>query len=284
MFLLRIISRLPFSVLYVFSDFLFFLTYCVVRYRRGLVAKNLKKSFPEKSDLELHEIEKKFYQNLCDYAVETLKLLTISKGELERRMSFVKTKSLENCLRQNVPIFFLASHQFNWEWLLTTACFKLPIPIDFIYQPLNNKLFDDFGLECRTRFGGYAIKRDEVARELAKRKDIMRGIASVADQYPGLGRDKKYSIQFLGRDTVFFFGTNQMVILTQYPAFFYEIKKIKRGFYEASPVQISAPPYDKDSTVVIENYVRAVEAAIRKDPSGWLWTHNRWKTRHLTQA
>ena len=62
---------------------------------------------------------------------------------------------------------------------------------------------------------------------------------------------------------------------------YYEIKKVKRGFYEAYPVIVALPPYEKTSDAVVENYVRIVERVIRKDPSGWLWSHNRWKKRHL---
>jgi KDO2-lipid IV(A) lauroyltransferase len=284
MFLLRWLSRLPFPVLYALSDFLFVVSFYIVQYRRKLVNKNLKKSFPEKSKEERNRIEKEFYKNLCDYAVEMLKLLTIPKDELSKRMVFKNPEVPERFREQNQSILFLASHQFNWEWLLVSASISFPMAIDFVYQPVNSKFFDDLSLQSRTRFGAYAIKRDEVAREIVKRKNILRGIASVADQYPGYGRDKKYVSKFLNQDTVFFYGTNQLAILTQYPAVYYEIKKIKRGFYEASPIIVALPPYEKTSDTVIENYVRIVERVIHANPSGWLWSHNRWKKRHLQQS
>lgn len=284
MFLLRGISRLPFSVLYAISDFLFFFCYYIIRYRRQLVWRNLKNSFPEKTSEELKKIERDFYKNLCDYGVEIIKLLTISKEELAARMIFKNLEIIEKYNQQKQPVFFLASHQFNWEWLLAKACFAFPMGIDFIYQPLNNSFFNRFSLECRTRFGGHAIKRDEVAREIIKRRHIVRGIASVTDQYPGHGNDKRYQTTFLNQETVFFYGTNQLIALTQYPVIFYGLKKIKRGFYEASPVEVAHPPYLKEDTWMIVKYVRAVENIIRENPSSWLWSHNRWKKRHLTQA
>jgi len=281
MFFIRLLSRLPLSVLYRLSDLLFIVSFYIVRYRRKLVAKNLKASFPDKTEEERHNIEKLFYKNLCDYAVEMLKLLTISKEELSRRMVFKKTDVPESFKQQQQSILFLASHQFNWEWLLVSASISFPMAIDFVYQAVSNKFFDAISLQSRTRFGAYAIKRDEVAREVVKRKNILRGIATVADQYPGYGRDKKYVTQFLNQETAFFYGTNQLAILTQYPAVYYQIKKIKRGFYEASPIIVATPPYEKSSDLVMENYVRAVEKVIMEDPSGWLWSHNRWKKRHL---
>src|SRR5690606_18317686 len=82
MLLLRLLSRLPFFFLYLLSDFLFVVVYYGVRYRRKLVRKNLKNAFPEKTKAERKRIEHQFYHNLCDYSIETLKLLTIREDEL----------------------------------------------------------------------------------------------------------------------------------------------------------------------------------------------------------
>jgi KDO2-lipid IV(A) lauroyltransferase len=281
MLFIRLLSRLPLSVLYLFSDFLFLVSFYVVRYRRPLVWLNLSNSFPDKGEKELRKIEKEFYVNLCDYAVEMLKLVTMPAEELTRRMIFKKPEIPTKFRDANQSILFLASHQFNWEWVLVSASLNFPMPIDFVYQPVNSTFFDKLTLKIRTRFGAYPIRRDEVARELLKRKHIVRGIASVADQYPGYGRDKKYITRFLHQDTAFFMGTNQLAVLTQYPAIYYRMKKVRRGYYEAHPVIVAEPPYPKESEVVVENYVRAVEEMIRAYPAGWLWSHKRWKKRHL---
>ena len=281
MFFVRLISSLPLRILYGFSDVLFFLAYRIAGYRRQLVQKNLRHSFPEKSEAELRIIEKQFYKNLCDYAVEMLKLLTISQDDLARRMVFKNPDVVDRYNQQSQPVLILSSHQFNWEWLVTAACFNLPMPVDFVYQAVNNKFFERVSLECRTRFGAYPIRRDEVAREIVKRRKIVRAVATVADQYPGYDHDKKYLTTFLNQETIFFYGSNQLATLTQYPVLYYKIVKIKRGFYEAYPVQIGEPPYAPDSNSVIERYVRVVENVIRENPSGWLWSHNRWKMRHV---
>lgn len=281
MLFIRLLSRLPLSVLYVISDFLFFVSYYLIGYRQALVRRNLRNSFPEKQKSDLRNIEKEFYKNLCDYAVESLKLITMSKEELSRRMVFKNPEVLEKFKASNQSILFLASHQFNWEWILVSASINFPMAIDFVYQPVKSKFFNELILQIRTRFGAHPIKRDEVARELVKRKRIVRGVASVADQYPGYGRDKKYITTFLNQETAFFMGTNQLAVLTQYPALYYPMKKVRRGYYEAYPVIIATPPYTRENESVVENYVRIVEDVIRTHPSGWLWSHNRWKKRHL---
>jgi KDO2-lipid IV(A) lauroyltransferase len=279
-----LLSRLPFSALYAISDFLYYITYYLVGYRKELVRKNLFNSFPDKSEKELLQIEKSFYRNLCDYAVESLKLLSISQNELKKRMRYTNPELVRQCRDRGQSVILLSSHQFNWEWLLVSGVLSLDIPIDFVYQPVRNSFFEKLIQSCRTRFGGYAIKRKEVAREVIKRKNLVRAIAIVADQYPGYSRDKKYETKFLNQDTVFFYGSQQMAELTQYPVFYAVVEHVSRGYYTITWVEMGEPPYEKNSTAIIANYVHAVERVIRNHPAGWLWSHNRWKTKHLNKT
>jgi KDO2-lipid IV(A) lauroyltransferase len=277
----RLISRLPFPILYAISDFLFVMSYHLIGYRRKMVQKNLKNSFPEKAPMELHQIEKQFYRNLCDYAVEMLKLLTISRDELTKRMVFTNPEVLMKYARNKQSVLNLASHHFNWEWLLTTASIIFPVECDFVYQPINSPFFERITLESRTRFGAHAVKRDEVAREMVKRKNVARNVAIVGDQYPGYKHDKKYPTKFMNQDTVFFYGTYQIALLTQYPVVYNTLKKVRRGHYEVTTIELANPPYKKDDHSLLENYINEVEKCIRERPGEWLWSHNRWKKRHL---
>ena len=77
-FLLKVLSYIPFGVLYVLSDCLYYLLYYIIRYRRPIVRKNLTESFPEKSIDEIKQIEKKFYRYFTDQVLESCKMATIS--------------------------------------------------------------------------------------------------------------------------------------------------------------------------------------------------------------
>lgn len=282
MFILKLFSRLPLGVLYLFSDLLFVIAYYVIPYRKKLVRKNLRHSFPDKSKFERRKIERLFYRNLCDYAAETLKLLTISRNELHKRVTFTNPEVIYPYQEKNTPLIVLASHQFNWEWLLAAG--SLHFTMDFVYQPISTQITNAILLNCRTRFGGYAITRNDLGREMVKRRNRWRLIAIVSDQYPGRKKDKKFITRFLNQETAFFQAPNQLASLTQYPVAFAAIRKVKRGFYEATFVPLAEPPYEKDKELVIDRYVQAAEEIIREYPAGWLWSHNRWKKRHLTQA
>lgn len=278
MFLLKLLSKLPLAVLFLISDVIFFITFYILRYRRKVVRENLEKSFPEKSASERARIERIFFRNLCDYAAETLRLLSISRKELEGRMVFTNANVIKEFTDKNQSVLILASHQFNWEWLLAAGCFSLPVQVDFVYQPQSSELANNFSLATRTRFGGHPVKRESVGREALRRKDIVRATAIVADQYPGHFNHRKYWATFLNQRTAFFHGISQLATLTQSAVYFAAINKTSRGRYEVTLRKITEPPYTEESSMsVIDRYISESEQVIHAQPEGWLWSHKRWK-------
>jgi Kdo2-lipid IVA lauroyltransferase/acyltransferase len=277
MFFLKLLSRLPLFVLYIFSDIMFVVGYYMIRYRRAVVQSNLKNSFPEKSKIELQKIEREFYRNLCDYPIETLKLMTMSKDDVMQRMKYKNPQEVEGSARQGQSMIYLTAHQFNWEWLLGGACLSTSPPIYYVYQAQSSKFFDNFSNLIRQRFGARGIKREKVGREAIKLKGTLHSLALLADQFPGLDHDKRFWTPFFHQDTAFFQGINQLAIMTQYPVLFFVSRKVKRGYYECEIIKIAEPPYAKNDLIIVENYVKATEKIIRENPEGWLWSHDRWK-------
>ena len=137
-----LVALLPFPVLYLLSDGLYLLMSRVVRYRHKVIWKNLKNSFPEKTDNELRLIERGFYHWFCDYIVETLKLITMSKEQLMKRMTFTGTEELNRILSEGKSAGVYLGHLGNWEWITS-----LPYWVDNalccqLYHPLENEYFD----------------------------------------------------------------------------------------------------------------------------------------------
>lgn len=110
---------------------------------------------------------------------------------------------------------------------------------------------------------------------------MLRALAIVADQYPGKGRDKKYEVTFMNQPTVFFQAGNQTAQLMKAPVVFGSVSNVRRGFYEVTFQVVAEPPYEKEHDHVTPTYVSLLEAMIKREPAGWLWSHNRWKKRHL---
>jgi len=256
---------------------MFVIGYYVIRYRRKIVQTNLKNSFPEKSALDLDKIEKAFYSNLCDYPIETLKLMTMSEKDILKRMKYKNPEVVEEYAREGKPMIYLTAHQFNWEWMLAGACLSTTPQVYYVYQSQSSTFFDSFSNLIRQRFGAKPIRREKVGREALKLKGTLHGLALLADQFPGLGHDKRYWTNFLHQDTAFFQGINQLAIITQDPVIFFVSRKIKRGYYENEMITIAEPPYAKTDLTIVDNYIKATEKIIREQPEGWLWSHDRWK-------
>lgn len=115
-----LMSLLPLRVLYILSDGLFYLIYYVVKYRRPLVRKHLFDSFPEKNEAERIKIEKEFYSWFCDYIVETIKLFTMSKKQIKKRMQFVGAEKIRESCQKGQSCAIYLGHYCNWEWI--TSC------------------------------------------------------------------------------------------------------------------------------------------------------------------
>ena len=276
--LFRAIARLPFGVLYGLADGLALLLHYGLGYRKNVVYQNLTRSFPEKRPGEIGRLVRKFYCNLADIAVESVKAAVISPEETRRRVRLTHREIPRNYVLSGQPVFLLTSHQCNWEWVLLGGGLGLEFPVDAIYKPLHSPFFDRLMLGIRTRFGAHAIPIRQTLRETVRRRSLPRGISTVADQMPD--PQHAYWTTFLGQETGFFTGTERIARSLNYPVVFVEVRRLKRGFYEIIFSKLAEPPYEAlPPNVITERYVRALEEAIRANPADWLWSHKRWKHR-----
>jgi KDO2-lipid IV(A) lauroyltransferase len=276
MVVFKLISLLPLRILYILADLLFFLSYHVFKYRKKIIAENLRNAFPEKSEVEINTLTKKFYRNLTDIVVEIIKVLSLKKEELDKRVSAPNINLPLTYLKQNQSIIVLAGHQCNWEWLLSACMIKGKFPTDAVYKPLNSKFFDSIMLSIRSKFGALPIPMKETLREQIKKKNIPHALAMVADQTP-LKSEIQYWTTFFNQDTPYYVGSDKIARLFNMPVFFVGMKRTQRGYYEISFKQIGFPPYSEGEFDITENYNQILEAEIRKQPENWLWSHRRWK-------
>ena len=94
------LSLLPMWVLYRLADVGYLLIYYVLKYRRGIVRQNLVSSFPEKTNSEIVNIEKQFYRWFADYFLESIKLLSISRKQLAKRLTIINADLIETILKR----------------------------------------------------------------------------------------------------------------------------------------------------------------------------------------
>ena len=281
--LLYIISLMPFWVLYGIADFIFVLVYYVVRYRRKIVAKNMRESFPELSDKELSKIVRKFYRNFADYIVETIKLNHISDDEIKRRMVFKNMDIIDRLFDEKRSIAAYFSHCGNWEWVPSITLWSRHTTgkdVEFcqVYRPLKNKWYDEYMLRLRSRFNSLSFKKKTVLRDLLllRRREMPSITGFMSDQKPSKG-DESHIVKFLNHPSAVITGTEQVARKLDMAVVYFDMHKLSRGYYELEVKLITDNTSTMEPMAITDAYVKLLEETIKRNPSIWLWTHNRWK-------
>lgn len=272
-------ALLPFRVLYILSDILYIPLYYIVRYRLKVVRKNLKNSFPDKDKKELRKIEKEFYHHLCDYFVETIKLLHVSDKEIQQRVIFKDMDIVKDLMKGNKSCIMFLGHYGNWEWVPSiTLQFSDNTLLGQIYRPLKNKGFDDLFLKLRSRFGSISIPKNNTLRSMIefKKENKKVLIGFISDQTPSR-INIHYWTTFLNQDTPVYTGVERIAKKTGFTVTYLDVVKTGRGRYECTVKLITANPESEPEFVITERYINEIEKTILRNPAYWLWTHKRWK-------
>jgi KDO2-lipid IV(A) lauroyltransferase len=272
-----LLSILPFALLYLSSDFLYFMLCYVIGYRKKIIQQNLRNAFPEKTDKEIAIIGKAFYSHFCDFVIETIKMLTISKKEIIRRCKLTpETSALYARLAEEKKSVIVAMGHFgNWEWACNSFSAQTEQQLFVIYHPLSNKYFNTLLQKIRTRNGSKLIAMKDTYREMSSHKGSLNATAFLSDQTPQ--PDRAYWTTFLNQDTPVFKGVEVIAKKMKLPVVFTSMLKVKRGYYEVASEILIENPEILNEDEVSEMYIRKLEQDIKRQPEIWLWSHKRWK-------
>jgi KDO2-lipid IV(A) lauroyltransferase len=273
---LKPLSFLPMGLLFLYSNVTFFLTYHIVKYRRKVVASNLKNAFPNKSAVELKKIEKGFYKHFTDFIFESIKSISISEKNVLKRTSIKNQDLLEGYYKQNKNVLVVCGHYNNWEFYALSLPKKLKHTTYSLYQPLKNTFFDKIILDSRKRNGMNLIKTNDVLTFFQTPNDNPKLMVIVNDQSP-TNHKKAYWNNFLNQETGWNVGPEKLAKKFDYVVLFGHSKKIKRGKYEVEFTLVTETPKKTEDEFITDKYSSILEGIIQKEPEFWLWSHKRWK-------
>jgi KDO2-lipid IV(A) lauroyltransferase len=270
-----LLMLLPMPVLYVIADFFIWLARDVIQYRKRVIRENLKNSFPDKSEQELINIERDYYQHMIDVFIETFKALTMSKKEMMRRVTFENLQEITQYFDKGRSVILVLGHYGNWEWGGFSFTYHSPEQTNTLYHPLRNPFFDWLTYKIRARCGVDLIPMQNTMRHLVATRNKISLTAFIADQSPS--HQNAYWTKFLNQDTAFFTGAEKIAEKFNYPVVHATINKTKRGYYHVRFKTISAVPKQESENYITETFVRMLEEDIITKPHLWLWSHRRWK-------
>lgn len=277
--LLWLISILPFRLFYWFSDFVYFLVYHAIGYRRRVVRENLALALPHLNDSERKVIEKKFYSHMCDMFLEMIKTMSISPEEMERRFKVTNLDLVLDYAKKGKSVILVASHYASYEWLMTINP-KIGFQGVAVYKKLANPYFDKLVRKIRSKYKTEMIETRKAIPTMAQnqRDGILSMYGLASDQSPKLDRIF-HSMKFMGVEVPAHTGAEMLAKKYNLSVIFAEVKKTGRGFYEATFIPIADNPKDYPDFEITEMYLREVEKQILEKPEYYLWTHKRWKHR-----
>ena len=276
---LWIISKLPFRLFYWFSDCIYILVYYIIGYRKKIVRNNILIALPHVSEEKRLVIEKKFYHHMCDMFLEMIKTMSISSEEMKERFKITNIELLKEYEQKNKSIILLAAHYASWEWLLSineSTSFKCY----GVYKKVNNKYFDAKVRAIRSKFKSVLVTTDNTIALINdnEKNGIMSLYGLASDQSPQVHKTFHWQ-QFMGITVPVHTGAEMLAKRYDLEVVFAKVKKVKRGFYEATFVPIANNPKSIPDYEITDAYLKEVEQQILEAPEFYFWTHKRWKHR-----
>lgn len=272
---LWLVSLLPLRILYFLSDAFYGLVFYILKYRRDVVMNNLLIAFPEKTEKERRAIAKKFYHNLIDMFIETIKMITASEKVLAKR--FVANWDLVNAIHpggKSVQVH--VGHNFNWEWGNMIMTKKTVYKLLAVYMPMSSKIMERFFYKLRTRTGAVFLKATHMKEEFIPYHNTQYLLGLVADQSPG-HPGNAWWFNFFGKPTAFVKGPAKAAIANDTAVVFAFVHKPRRGYYEATFSLATDDPRSLTEVELTQKFAVYLESVIKQYPEMWLWSHRRWK-------
>ena len=241
---------------------------------KQIILTNIKNALPgaNKADLEL--IIQSMWENYGRILAEYVFLKDFRKEKLNDYLEIEGKEHLNKVRDSNEQVVFVSGHFNNFE-LMAMQIEKSGINLAAIYRPLNNIFLNGIMEKIRTKYicKNQIKKGRSGTRELLKSFNNKNSIALMIDQRVSEGEKSN----FFGQDAftttipaqlVKKFGCKIVPIhIERYNDFYFKMKV-------EEPIN-----YNKDSTIdeITLSLNKLLENMILKNPSQWIWSHNRWK-------
>ncbi|NBC03881.1 MAG: hypothetical protein GVY20_09290 [Bacteroidetes bacterium] len=274
--LLNLASGLPWGLLYMTSTALALLLYGVIRYRRKVVLKNLALAFPEMGEWERRKTARKFYRNLTDIAVETIKSWRLTKTEARNRISYEDDGLLNKLYEEGRGVMLVMGHFTNFEW--TAMCLELfvPHPTYAVYHPIKNKRMNNYMVNVREKFGLKLFKMKDTYPFMLNQDTEKPLYIFMADQSPHKGK-VKYAAPFFHPYTPVHLGVENLAKKCNLAVVFLITDRVGRGRYVMRAQLLTENARDTAKYEITRRHMSHLEREIRRSPESWMWSHKRWK-------
>ncbi|MDC0469690.1 lysophospholipid acyltransferase family protein, partial [Candidatus Pelagibacter sp.] len=236
--------------------------------------KNISCAFPNADKNFKDTIKKKMWKNYGKIFAEYMFIKHFRKFDSKNFLEIKGQENLEKIKSSNKPVIFISGHFDNFE-LMAMHIEKSGIDLATIYRPLNNNFLNPIMERIRKKY----ICAKQIKKGISGTKKILKLFKSGTSV--ALMIDQRVSE---GTKSLFFC---KKAFTTTLPAQF--VKKfnckivpiyIQRKNNENFIIEIMNPlSFTRNTSTenITINLNKILEQMILKNPSQWIWSHNRWK-------
>jgi len=244
--------------------------------RRRIARVNIDLCFPELSDEEKKQLIRKNFRHQARSILYYGLIWWAPKFILKKRIVFNGQENIDNSIKNNRAVIFMAAHSLGLEAAVAAATMGYPSSGPF--NPMKNKLIDWLVVKGRSRHGGILYTRDAGLRPIIK--DVRGGCTMFYLPDEDLGADRsifapffnveKASVPVLGR-------LAKSCKADVLPCMACYDEKTHRYIIHILPPLENFPTGDDYEDTLAMN--KSLEEIIRLCPSQYFWTMKLFKTR-----
>lgn len=236
---------------------------------------NIANSFPGYSDQQKIKVERDFFKHLCDIVVESVKMFSISKSQVSKRLVCTNPELPNSFFDQGKNIIIVGGHYSNWEiYAVGIAPYHKHLVIG-IYTELKDKFLNKKVNESRSQYGLSMRSKADYKKIFETKEEKPHAVIFAIDQAPRKGTG--IWTMFLNQETAVPYGAEKLASEKNYPVLFGSISRVKRGHFSITYELVEEHPANLKYSQLSVKSTRILEDKILNKPEYWLWSHKRWK-------
>ena len=240
---------------------------------KKIITNNLNKFDSSLTSEKIKKISQEMWGNYGRILSEYPYISNFRKGDLDKYIKIENVERLEE-VKKGQPVVFISAHFSNFE-LLAMVIEKTGVNLSAIYRPLNNKMVNSIMEPLRRKY----ICKKQIKKGLNGVREALKyfkqgiSIAIMIDQRVSEGK----------RINFFKHPAHTTTIPAQFvKKFGCKIQPVHIERYDKINFKISFDEQitmddNADDTFISLRLNQWLEEKIRKNPSQWIWSHDRWK-------
>ena len=235
---------------------------------------NLSTAFPKLENNERENILKEMWSNYGRILAEYVYISDFRNSKLSKNIIIENQNEIEKIKNLSEPVIFVSGHFNNFE-LMAMHLEKSGINLAALYRPLNNPFLNPIMEKIRKK----NICKKQVKKGISGTKELLKyfkngiSIALMIDQRVSEG----IKCNFFGKQA--FTTTIPAQFAKKYNAKIVPIyiERTKSNDFKIKIYESLEFSQNETLEKITLELNRILESMIRKNPSQWIWTHNRWK-------